>query len=273
MTAYHFHAATTTEVPVLVSIPHCGTAFPDELKNEYDHLLIKSPDDTDWYVDNLYDFAPSMGMSVISANYSRWVIDLNRDPHDQPLYSDGRIITSLCPVTTFLGEPLYADRRSQVDASEIERRLHLYYWDYHNRIEQELERLKQKFGIVLLWDCHSIRQYVPTVHKEKFPDLILGDADGRSSSPAFSDDALHTLRSGKYSVSHNYPFKGGYITRRFGRPSLGQHALQLEMTKINYMQDYETTFCQEKSEVMKTTLKNNFNVLIERLLNQSNGGK
>ncbi len=130
---YTIHPAKGTEVPILISVPHCGIEFPDELKDQYNPDPITAPDDTDWFVNQLYDFAPSMGMTLIAAKYSRWVIDLNRDPQSKPLYTDGRIITALCPTTTFLGEPLYRDERKEIDQQEINRRLDSYYWPYHRR--------------------------------------------------------------------------------------------------------------------------------------------
>ena len=262
---YAIHPAQGTEVPILISVPHCGIDFPDELKDQFKPNLMTAPDDTDWFVHQLYDFAPSMGMTLISAKYSRWVIDLNRDPQSKPLYTDGRIITALCPTTTFLGEPLYRDERKEINPAEINRRLQQYYWPYHQQIEEHIIRLKKKFGKVLLWDCHSIRQVVPTIQKEKFPDLILGDADGTSASPGLIETALSILDHGSYSVNHNHPFKGGFITRHFGKPSENVHALQLEMTKVNYMDDRETSYQQERAAKMRILLQKNFNKLIEQL--------
>ncbi|MBS1680790.1 MAG: N-formylglutamate amidohydrolase [Bacteroidetes bacterium] len=258
--------AQGNEVPILVSVPHCGIDFPDELKNQYRQNLIAAPDDTDWFVHRLYDFAPAMGMTMIAAKYSRWVIDLNRDPQSKPLYTDGRIITALCPVTTFLGEPLYIDERKEVDANENKRRVDNYFLPYHNEIQNHLDRLKKKFGKVLLWDCHSIRQVVPTIQKEKFPDLILGDADGTSASPGLIETTLSVLDHGNYLVSHNHPFKGGYITRHFGKPSENVHALQLEMTKVNYMDDSQLEYNTDRADKMRVLLKNVFSKLIEQLL-------
>lgn len=259
------HPARGTEAPILISVPHCGTDFPDELKAQYQPDLIAAPDDTDWFVHQLYDFAPSMGMTLIAARYSRWVIDLNRDPQSKPLYADGRIITALCPTTTFLGEPLYRDKRKEIEHGEINRRLEKYYWPYHRQIEEHITRLKDKFGKVLLWDCHSIRQVVATIQNEKFPDLILGDADGTSASPGLIESTLSVLDHGGYSVNHNHPFKGGFITRHFGKPSENVHALQLEMTKVNYMDDLETSYHQERAGKMRFLLQKTFNRLIEQL--------
>jgi N-formylglutamate deformylase len=257
--------AEGTEVPIIISVPHCGTDFPDELKGEYKSNLISAPDDTDWFVHHLYDFAPSMGMMLISAKYSRWVIDLNRNPQSKPLYSDGRIITALCPTSTFLREPLYKDLRKEVDQTEVNRRLEKYYWPYHQKIEENIDRLKKKFGKVLLWDCHSIRQVVPTIQKEKFPDLILGDADGTSASPGLIESTLGVLDHGTYTVNHNHPFKGGFITRHFGKPTENVHALQLEMTKVNYMDDQELNYHPDRANKMRSLLQKNFDRLIDQL--------
>ena len=148
---------------------------------------------------------------------------------------------------------------------EVQRRLDLYYHPYHNKIAGLIEECKHKFGKVLLWDCHSIRQFVPTVHTAKFPDLILGDADSTSASPGLIETALSALDHSNYSVNHNYPFKGGYITRHFGKPIENQHALQLEMTKVNYMDDEEKQYNPERAEAMRELLKKVFEKLIEQL--------
>ncbi len=254
-----------SEVPVLLSVPHCGTDFPKDIEGQYKSQLISSPDDTDWFVDQLYDFAADMGITLIAARYSRWVIDLNRDPQSKPLYTDGRIITGLCPTTTFTGENLYRDNRSEVGATEVLRRTELYFNPYHLKIQEILTDLKKRHGKVLLWDCHSIRQLVPTIQKENFPDVILGDVDGTSASPGLIETVLSALDHSSYSVRHNHPFKGGYITRHFGRPAEHQHALQLEMTKVNYMDDGEAQYDVARAEIMRNLLKINFEKLIDQL--------
>ncbi len=264
-TVFNIVHPTTTEVPILVSVPHCGTLFPSELEDQYKSELIQLPDDTDWFVDKLYDFAPAMGITMITAKYSRWVIDLNRDPLSKPLYTDGRIITGLCPTTTFLGESIYKDNRKEITPSEVENRVKLYYEPYHQRIESELRRLHQKFGMVLLWDCHSIRQSVPTIQQEKFPDLILGNVDGASAGSTIISVVLDSLKTSPFSLHHNHPFKGGYITRHFGKPAENQHALQLEMTKINYMDDTEESYDYERAKKIQLLLENTFTKL-SRLL-------
>jgi N-formylglutamate amidohydrolase len=243
-------------------VPHCGTRFPEELQSDFDPKLIASPDDTDWFVEKLYDFVGSMGMTMIHANYSRWVIDLNRHPKSNPLYSDGRIITGLCPTTTFLGEPLYRDKRQKVSEEDIIQRLEKYYYPYHDQLSKLLEETKAKFGTVLLWDCHSIRHVVKTIQPNKFPDLNLGDNDESSASPTLIQEAIAGLMGNEYSFSHNHPFKGGHITRHFGKPQESQHALQLEMNKTNYMDDTETKFHPGRASKIQDVLKKTFERLI-----------
>lgn len=264
-TPFVINSATTQEVPILVSVPHCGTVFPDEIKDQFKPSLIQVPDDTDWFVNELYDFAPPMGITMISAVYSRWVIDLNRDPNGRPLYQDGRIITSLCPTTTFLGESLYLNERGEIDTKEILRRIDRYFIPYHVKVQELLQALKKKFGKVLLWDCHSIRQFVPTIQKERFPDLILGSVDNKSASIEIIETALKSLSSTKYGLSHNHPFKGGYITRSFGKPNENQHALQLEMNKVNYMDDNELKYDKQRAEKIRKVLKETLAALVDQL--------
>lgn len=255
---------TSKAVPILLSVPHCGTEFPPELKGQYKQDLIAAPDDTDWFVHKLYDFAADMGITMIHSTYSRWVIDLNRDPESKPLYTDGRIITALCPATTFTGESLYADGRTVVDSAEVKRRVEIYYKPYHDQVAKKLLQLKSSFGKVLLWECHSIRRMVPTVQTLAFPDLILGNNDGGSAGKEIINTALGVLQKSGKTLSHNHPFKGGYITRHFGKPEEQQHAIQLEMTKVNYMDDAERRYDDARANVMRKTLTRVFEELISK---------
>ncbi len=265
MTPYTIRQPTSAAVPIIVSVPHCGTSFPEDLRDQYNSNLIQRPDDTDWFVHDLYDFAGEMGMTLIHAEFSRWVVDLNRDPESKPLYSDGRIITALCPVTSFLGEPLYKDHRSFVDKEEANNRLARFYFPYHTALRKLMDETKSRFGKVLLWDCHSIRHSVKTIHAQDFPDLNLGDNDGRSAAAQLINIAKETLSSEEYSFSHNYPFKGGYITRHFGNPDRNEFALQLEMNKFRYMDDDEVRYHPVRAARMRELLKKTFRRLIEEL--------
>lgn len=253
MNPYQIFKPVTDKVPVVLSVPHCGTEFPQELRDDYIPDMIVAPDDTDWFVDQLYSFATEMGVTMITAKYSRWVIDLNRNPESKPLYNDGRIITRLCTTTDFHGNDIY--KENTPGEEEVNRRTKLYYQPYYNKVQELLDDLKAEFGQVLLWDAHSIRQYVPTIRKEKFPDMILGSVDETSASQSLINEALEVLGSGDFELKHNTPFKGGQITRTFGRPYDNQHALQLEMNKVLYMDDTETIFDTSRADSVRELLK------------------
>jgi N-formylglutamate deformylase len=242
------------KLPLVISVPHAGTEFPAGLRAELKPSLLP-PDDTDWFVHQLYDFVTELGIPLLKANYSRWVVDLNRNPDSSPLYHDGRVLTGLCTTTTFLGEPIYQDERAEVPAAEVARRKAEYFEPYHAALGQLLDDTQARFGQVLLWDCHSIRRLVPAINPEPFPDLILGSADETSAAPELIATALRELGSGPYSLNHNTPFKGGYITRHHGQPARQRHALQLEMSKDRYMDDAEQHYDPARADRMRALLR------------------
>jgi len=252
----------TSKVPIIISVPHSGTEIPDDLKDTYLENQLENLDDTDWFVHDVYDFASDLGITVIRAKYHRWLIDLNRDPESKPLYNDGRIITELCSKTDFFGRPIYKAAQDPT-LEEVERRLNVYYWTYYQKVNSLLQERKQEFGKVLLWDAHSIRRMVPTIQKDPFPDMILGNNDLQTADSEIIQTAINTLKKGPYQVNHNTPFKGGHITRYFGDPSNQIHALQLEMNKILYMDDSETKYNLLRAQDVKSVLKPTFEALIK----------
>ncbi len=263
MDIYHITAPTAPKVPIIISSPHSGSYFPDGIKKRLKPEMAARPDDTDWFIDRLYDFAPSMGITLIKANYCRWVIDLNRDPKSRPLYNDGRVITRLCPTTDFNGKPLY--EYGEPDDTEIAQRVEDYYTPYHFKLAQMLQETKLQFGKALLFDAHSIRRVVPGISPEPFPQLILGDNDGTSASAEIIETAWKALEGKGYEAQHNHPFKGGQITRFFGQPGTNIHALQLEMAKTNYMDATETRYDEANASQMRAVLQNLFAQLINTL--------
>ena len=263
--SYNVIQPKAEKVPFVLSVPHRGTEFPDELKNNYVPELQKILDDTDFYLEKLYDFAPELGITTIYAKYSRWVIDLNRDAGDKPLYDDGRIITALCPTTDFFGRDVYAVKKFEPDDAEVKRRLENYYRPYHRKIDEIIDELKTEFGEVLFWDAHSIRRKVETIRCEPFPDFILGDDDGKTADRKFIEIVLEFLGKSDWQINHNDPFKGGFLTRTKGNPQNNVHALQLEMSKDLYMDAAELKYDPEKAEEVKKLLRKTFENLISEI--------
>lgn len=238
--------------PILVSSPHSGVAFPQEVRGSFCPEVLEHPEDTDWFVHRLYDFAPEMGMTLIHANYSRYVIDLNRDPESRSLYGDGRRETSLVPFQSFAGQSLYTREPS---SDEIQRRHRCYYQPYHQKVGQLLEELKNEFGWALLFEAHSIKDFVPSLSDKPFPSLILGNNEGKSGEASFLQKAREVLQEQSYEVSVNSPFKGGYLTRFFGKPQEDIHSLQLEMCQSLYMDEGQKAYDEKRALKMRQDLQ------------------
>jgi N-formylglutamate deformylase len=192
--------------------------------------------DTDWHVERLYDFLGELGASVIQATHSRYVVDLNRPPDSAPLYP-GAANTGLCPTEQFDGAPVYRPGQAP-EAAEVQERLKLFWRPYHDRLSAELQALRARHGVALLYEAHTIRSRVPRLFGGRLPDINLGTADGASAPADLAALLLATAAaSDRYSSVLNGRFKGGYITRHYGRPAEGIHAVQLELTQLTYMDE------------------------------------
>ncbi len=221
--------------PLLVSLPHIGQHIPPELADAFlPHAL--NVEDTDWHLDQLYDFVPGLGASLIVPHHSRYVIDLNR-PSDNQLMYPGVNNTELCPTRSFTGAPLYPEGRGP-DAAEVARRTSRYWQPYHDALRGELDRLKREHGYAILLDGHSIKSELPWLFPGRLPDLNLGTANGSSCAPALRDALAAVLASQtRYTHVVDGRFKGGYITRHYGQPGEGIHAVQLEKCWSCYMSE------------------------------------
>ncbi len=226
------------ESPLLVSMPHVGTELPEAIAARMTEHA-KTVPDTDWHVDRLYDFLDHLDASTLAATQSRYVIDLNRAPDDRPLYP-GASNTGLCPATTFDQAPIYLDGQ-EPDAAEIAARKDQVFRPYHERLSRALAAIVERHGYALLWEAHSIRSRVPRFFEGRLPDLNLGSASGTSADPELiarlSQVAEIEGAAAGYSHALDGRFKGGYITRSFGDPDQGVHAVQLELSQITYMDE------------------------------------
>ncbi|WP_031359859.1 N-formylglutamate deformylase [Caballeronia sordidicola] len=221
--------------PLLISIPHAGTQIPADIAASMTPIA-REVDDTDWHLERLYAFAVEMGASIIVPANSRYVIDLNRPPDGANLYP-GRDTTGLCPVDTFNSEPLYPPGGAPSEA-QIAQRREKYWRPYHDALTEELARLKVAHGKALLWEAHSIRSHVPRFFDGKLSDFNFGTAGGESAVAGLAEklEAI-VVGQGAYTAVANGRFKGGYITRHYGAPQDGIHAVQLELSQVTYMEE------------------------------------
>lgn len=220
--------------PLVIDIPHAGTLVPPELEARLAPAARTFPD-TDWHVDQLYAFARDTGATVMVATHSRYLVDLNRDPSGAALYA-GADNTELCPTRTFADEAIYAGEAP--DVAEVVARRAAYFDPYHAQLEAEIGRVKSQHGFAVLLDGHSIRSVVPRFFAGRLPDLNLGTADGASCAVSLQRVA-HGFIGNAPGFTHivNGRFKGGYVTRRYGKPALGVHAIQLEIAQACYMDE------------------------------------
>lgn len=233
--AYEFNPG---KVPLLVSIPHAGTALTPEVEAGLSEAARPLPD-TDWHIPELYDFVHALDASVLVGNYSRMVIDLNRPADDKPLYATAT--TGLYPETLFDGTPAFLPGKTP-SGQQRKAALENIWQPYHQQLQTELERLKAEHGYALLFDAHSIASRIPRLFEGKLPDLNLGTNSGHSCDELIEEHLVACMANQKqFSWVANGRFKGGYITRAYGKPAQGVHAVQLELAQYNYM-DEEAPF-------------------------------
>jgi N-formylglutamate deformylase len=228
-------------LPLLVSVPHCGTAIPADLQHRYTERALVA-EDTDWHLERLYAFVHAAagggghGASLLVPRLSRYVIDLNRDPSNAPMYP-GRNNTELCPTRHFTGEPIYREGQAP-DEAEIRQRVATFFRPYHDALAAELQRLKAEHGHAVLFDAHSIKSELPWLFEGTLPHMNLGTVEGTSCAPTLREALAEVFASqGDYTHVVDGRFKGGQITRQYGRPAEGVHAVQLEMCWRAYMEE------------------------------------
>jgi len=218
--------------PLLLAQPHGGNEIPDSILARLNHHGLARAD-TDWHISHLYADLLS-DATIVSTSIHRYVIDANRDPADESLYP-GQNTTSLCPTTTFDGDEIYLDGQAP-SRDEINQRQQLYHQPYHDALREQLERIHQRFGYAILYDCHSIRSLVPYLFEGQLPDFNIGTNNG-GSCDAVIESAVHSacIRASEYRTVSNDRFKGGWTTRHYGEPGRGFHAIQMELAQCNYM--------------------------------------
>ncbi len=251
--------------PLLLSIPHTGILIPPEIEADLVSPWLARKD-TDWWIERLYGFAPGMGATVIRATHSRTVIDVNRDPSGVSLYP-GQATTGLCPTETFDGEALYEAGR-EPDASEIARRRKVYFEPYHSALVGEIARLAKRHPTVVLYDCHSIRSVIPRLFEGELPVMNVGTNSGASCNSTFAHVIQAVCDASSFSWVLNGRFKGGWITRHYGQPELGVHAIQMELSCRSYLVEplakpneknwppaYDEAYAERMRRTLETALK------------------
>lgn len=223
------------DAPLIVSMPHTGVDIPQEIESGLISPWLARKD-ADWWVNCLYDFAHTLGATVVRTSISRTVIDCNRDPSGASLYP-GQATTELCPTTTFDGEPLYRGGFLP-DGAEVALRRSTYFDPYHEAISGAIQRLRRTHANVVLYDCHSIRSVIPRLFEGVLPNFNIGTNNGTTCDPGLTSAIEAACDSGPgFTRVTNGRFRGGYTTRHYGRPGEGVHAVQMELACRGYMRE------------------------------------
>lgn len=240
------------EGPIVLGMPHVGTHLPYDIAqrlNDEGHILR----DTDWHIDTLYrDLIP--GLTVVQANFHRYVIDANRDPTGQSLYP-GASTTELVPTTNFDGTPIWQDG-AEPTMTEIAARLVSWHAPYHAALMAEMERVRARHGVAILFDCHSIRSVIPRLFDGTLPDFNTGTNDGATCAPVIEAAVAEEAAASSRSHVLNGRFKGGWTTRNYGRPDEGFHAIQMELAQSSHLEREDQPFALDaaKSAVLRPVL-------------------
>ena len=254
------------DAPLILSIPHAGVDLLHYGSRFESEWLARR--DADWHLPELYAFAAGLGATVVRTSLSRSIIDVNRDPSGASLYP-GQATTELCPTTSFDGAPLYSKGHAP-DEREIDERRKLYFAPYHDALAAEIARLRASHARVAVYDAHSIRSRIPRLFDGELPLFNLGTNSGRACSPALRERLGEVLRASGETFVVDGRFKGGWITRSFGRPEAGVEAVQMELGCRAYMiepdavgpQNWSTALDAARADKTRRTLKSVLNAML-----------
>ena len=238
-------------LPLVVASPHSGSTYPPDFvaASRLDRLTLRRSEDC--FVHDLFGQAPLLGAPLIRALFPRAYIDPNREPfeldpamfHDDlPAYVNTRSPRVAAGLGTLArvvanGAEIYQRKLAFADAME---RLRHCYWPYHQALRRLLDETVQRFGYCILLDCHSMPSAGGPGDMDEGPslvDVVLGDNHGTACAPIVMETAAESLAAEGLSVTRNTPYSGGFVTRHYGRPPQGVHALQIEINRALYMDE------------------------------------
>ena len=230
--------------PLMVEVPHAGLAIPEAVQSELVVDSFSVQRDADLYVDKLYAYAPEAGASLLAARVSRYVVDLNRsaedvDPltvPDHPHPRTGQPRGVVWRVTTE-GVPAL---RKPLDYAGLQRRLSSFHAPYHNKLQEELNTMRERFGFAMLLAGHSMPSSGRRAHRDpgnRRADVVPGTLGGTSADRRLIDLVDSHFRSAGLSVRHDDPYRGGWTTAHYGRPAEGVHVVQIELNRALYMHE------------------------------------
>lgn len=249
--AFHLTRPKDRDTCVVFASPHSGRAYPKSFLSQslLDAQAVRSSEDA--FVDELFDFAPETGAPLLAAQAPRAYLDLNRAPEElDPALIEGvrrlshnpRVASGLgvIPRVVSNGRVIY---RGKLPLIEAHQRISRFWRPYHDQLQTLLDESSNRFGSAILIDCHSMpHEALENVSTDGHrPDVVLGDRFGAAASGGIVDRVEAAFAAAGLRVARNMPFAGAYITQHYGRPSRGQHAIQVEVDRALYMDETNLT--------------------------------
>jgi N-formylglutamate amidohydrolase len=235
----------------LFSSPHSGRYYPPEMQAKARLKGDALRRSEDCLMDTLLTKVPAAGCPLMTATYPRAYVDLNRaaDEFDPLLFRDPlppwaassseRVAAGLGVIARVVatGTPIYSQSLS---LNEGLARIEQVYRPYHAALEAHLSAIRDRTGMALLVDCHSMpplraNRRSADYHSSQIPDIVIGDRHGQSCDAALLDAVVHYLSARGLRVARNDPYAGGYCTSHYGRPEFGIHAFQIEVSRHLYL--------------------------------------
>ncbi|MDQ6433642.1 N-formylglutamate amidohydrolase [Mesorhizobium sp. LHD-90] len=245
---FEIRSSAEQRVPFVFSSPHSGRHYPPRFlaMTRLDATAIRRSEDS--FVDELFAGAVALGAPLLAANFPRAYLDVNREPWEldprmfhEPVPSfanirSARVAGGLGTIPKLVGEGLdiYPAR---LPLAEAVGRIDGVYKPYHETLKRLVMRTHGHFGYAVLIDCHSMPASIRVGDNGVRPDFIVGDRFGASASSSMVESMIALLSAMGYTVAHNKPYAGGFITEHYGRPARGLHAVQIEINRGLYMNE------------------------------------
>jgi N-formylglutamate deformylase len=242
------HAPRAAPIPLVFDSPHSGERYPDDFDHAPPRSLVRQAEDT--HVARLWSSVTAIGATLIEAMFPRAYIDANRSlaDVDLALLEDGwpepiaptrktELGIGLVWRVARGGVPMYARK---LRAAEVRSRIERCWRPYHDEVRAALDDAHRRFGAVWHVNCHSMPAVGDALSDDpgrERADFVLGDRDGTTCEPQFTQAVAAALRSHGYSVAINDPYKGVELVRLHGRPAERRHSLQIEIKRALYMDE------------------------------------
>ncbi len=235
--------------PVVFASPHSGRVYPADFLSlaQVPERVLRSSEDA--YVDRLIADAPEFGAPLVTSQVPRAYVDFNRAADEfDPALIDGvpraglnpRIASGLGVIARVVanGRAIY---RGKLPRAEAERRIARYWQPYHAALAGVLAKSHARFGQVLLCDMHSMPHEALSgiaARGGTRPDVVLGDRWGAAARVDVVEAVEEILTGAGFTVARNTPFAGAYVAQRYGQPSQGMHAVQIEIDRALYLDEH-----------------------------------